>query len=600
MSSGKRRPKTITSQFLRLKECEEKIRQKIFAELDDIHRLLENTKDTYQPMDESIADAEFSSKVIYLTERQNVESKKSRRFSPAQVYEQAVFEAYFRDEFNMPEIGEIEDASDASADGRNINGPFSASDFLFSDKSDTNARFVSVKLENMVESSVSSVGDHDNNSCDEDVESKRTLSSEKIESKRRLSIEKSELKKHQLSKRTESRRPSLTGKVESKTLSSGNAKRVYNQNSSNNKIRSKSSEISESIESAKPPLTEKGESKKLPTIVVQPKRIESTEPLLIEKVKAKNLSNIVLYPKRIESAKPLLVEKVDKKNLPTIVVSKRIESIKPLSLEKDESKKLSTIVVHPKRIESPKPLLIEKIDKKKLPSIIVHSNRVYNENDSVSSNQKIGFKNGQSSDRMESGRPLLIKKVESKKLPSIIVHSKKNESAKPSLSERSESKKLRSIIMHSKQVFNEKYYESGHQEMDTKRPQSSERIESPKLSLNEKGTSKNVSPVIVNFGRVGDESDSVTSNKKIEKRFKRIFDYATSDGLPTKSIRINSQEPSDSKITNENMDVNKNLATKRRRTNDSDLRDRIKQRATRRVFFNPNFIDCDPERFKPL
>ena len=256
--------------------------------------------------------------------------------------------------------------------------------------------------------------------------------------------------------------------------------------------------------------------------------------------------------------------------------------------------------MHPKRIESPKPLLIEKIDKKKLPSIIVHSNRVYNENDSVSSNQKIGSKNGQSSDRMESGRPLLIKKVESKKLPSIIVHSKKNESAKPSLSEKSESKKLRSIIMHSKQVFNEKYYESGHQEMDTKRPQSSERIESPKLSLNEKGTSKNVSPVIVNFGRVGDESDSVTSNKKIEKRFKRIFDYATSDGLPTKSIRINSQEPSDSKITNENMDVNKNLATKRRRTNDSDLRDRIKQRATRRVFFNPNFIDCDPERFKPL
>ena len=255
--------------------------------------------------------------------------------------------------------------------------------------------------------------------------------------------------------------------------------------------------------------------------------------------------------------------------------------------------------MHPKRIESPKPLLIEKIDKKKLPSIIVHSNRVYNENDSVSSNQKIGSKNGQSSDRMESGRPLLIKKVESKKLPSIIVHSKKNESAKPSLSERSESKKLRSIIMHSKQVFNEKYYESGHQEIDTKRPQSSERIESPKLSLNEKGASKNVSPVIVNFGRVDDESDSVTSNKKIEKRFKRIFDYAISDGLPTKSIRINSQEPSDSKITNENMDVNKNLATKRRRTNDSDLRDRIKQRATRRVFFNPNFIDCDPERFKP-
>ena len=96
MTSEKKRPKPIESQFVRLKECEEKIRQRILAELDDINRLLENTKDKYEHMDENISDAEFTSKVIYLTERQNVEGKKSRRFSPAQVYEQAVFEAYFR------------------------------------------------------------------------------------------------------------------------------------------------------------------------------------------------------------------------------------------------------------------------------------------------------------------------------------------------------------------------------------------------------------------------------------------------------------------------------------------------------------------------
>ena len=526
MTPEKTRPKTIESQFLRLKECEEKICQRILAELDDINILLENTKDKYEPMDENISDAEFTSKIIYLTERQNVESKKSRRFSPAQVYEQAVFEAYFRDEFNMPEIGEIEDGSD----GRKINDPFSASDFLFSDKFDTSPRFVSETLEKMVKITVSPVDDREKDSCDEeDVESKRSLSNKKIESKRCLSSEKSESKKHQFSKRTESRRPSLTGKVESKKLSSGSAnlKRVYNQNElelSNEKIGAKSPKIGERIESAKPPLTE----------------------------------NV-------------------------------------------ESKKLSTIVVHSKRIESTKPLLIEKVDKKQLPSIILLSKTVYNDNDLGSSNQKIGSNSSEISERMESGRPLLIKKIESKKLPSIIVqmNSKKNESAKTLLTEKNEPKKLRSIIIHSKKVFNENCSETGHQKIDTKKPQSSERIESAKLSLKEQVASKNVSRVIVNFER-DDVSDSVTGNQKIEKRFKRIFDYATSDGVPTKSIRINSQKASDSKIKNENIDENKNIGQKHRRTSDSDLRDRIKQRATRRVFFNPNFINSDPDRFKAL
>ena len=111
--------------------------EKMLTELDEIAKILENCKNRYEPMDETISDADFRMKVVYLTERQNFEREKTRRFSPAQVYEQAMFEAYFRDEFRLPEMGEINDSVMKNFE------PFSASDFLFSEKSDIDQKLVS-------------------------------------------------------------------------------------------------------------------------------------------------------------------------------------------------------------------------------------------------------------------------------------------------------------------------------------------------------------------------------------------------------------------------------------------------------------------------
>ena len=117
--------------------------EKMLTELDEIAKILENGKDKYEPMDETISDADFRMKVAYLTERHNFE----KRFSPAQVYEQAMFEAYFRDEFRLPEMGEINDCVMKNLE------PFCASDFLFPEKSDINQKSGS-SVEKIVKNSI--------------------------------------------------------------------------------------------------------------------------------------------------------------------------------------------------------------------------------------------------------------------------------------------------------------------------------------------------------------------------------------------------------------------------------------------------------------
>lgn len=135
----------------------------MLAELDEISKILGNGKDRYEPMDETISYADFRMKVAYLTERQNYEREKSRRFSPAQVYEQAMFEAYFRDEFRLPEMGEINDCVMKNLE------PFCASNFLFSEKFDINKKLVS-SVENMLKNSVF---DHDSDGKNPKVTLKR-------------------------------------------------------------------------------------------------------------------------------------------------------------------------------------------------------------------------------------------------------------------------------------------------------------------------------------------------------------------------------------------------------------------------------------------
>ena len=114
---------------------ERKIRQEIISKLDQIEKRLQATLGYGETPEVSSSDTEFTSWVTYLTERQKIEEK-SFQFSPAQVFEQAAFEVYFRDSFGLREKGEIsESPSEKSSETEeNIPTSFSPTELIFKDK----------------------------------------------------------------------------------------------------------------------------------------------------------------------------------------------------------------------------------------------------------------------------------------------------------------------------------------------------------------------------------------------------------------------------------------------------------------------------------
>ena len=110
---------------------ERKIRQEIVRKLDQIEKRLQATIGYGETPDVTSSDNEFTSWVAYLTERQKTE-KKSLQFSPAQVFEQAAFEVYFRDSFGLREKGEISEISSETEE--NIPTSFSPTELIFKDK----------------------------------------------------------------------------------------------------------------------------------------------------------------------------------------------------------------------------------------------------------------------------------------------------------------------------------------------------------------------------------------------------------------------------------------------------------------------------------